>query len=152
MSNITVGTNSHQYSAKVMAPFEIIVGEQLTRDCLISWTKLEWTCNMHWWCPIVRYQPMTHWSRVAHIYHYLDQCWDIINSDLRNKRQWNIKQNNFRSRKYISKYHMANGSHFVCTTRKDNILRRLMKISVHYCLICFVAPLMVQTMVSPLFD
>ena len=59
--------------------------------------------------------------------HYLIQCWDIINSNLRNKRQWNIKQNYFRSRKYISKWRIANGSNFVCITQKHNILRRLTK-------------------------
>ena len=46
---------------------------------------------------------LTHWGRVTHICigkltiigssHYLNQCWDIVNSNLRNKLQWNLKRN-----------------------------------------------------------
>ena len=53
---------------------------------------------------------LTHWGRVMHICnskltiiwsdngwlarnHYLNKCWNIVNSNLRNKLQWNLKQN-----------------------------------------------------------
>ena len=55
---------------------------------------------------------LTHWGRVTHICvgkltiigsdngwsapsHYLNQCWNIVNSNLRNKLQWNPRQNSF---------------------------------------------------------
>ena len=58
----------------------------------------------------------THWGRVPHICvskltiigsdtglspawltpsHYLNQCWNSVNSDLRNKLQWNLKRNSY---------------------------------------------------------
>ena len=42
---------------------------------------------------------LTHWGRMTHICvwpalsHYLNQCWIIVNWNLKNKLQWNIKQN-----------------------------------------------------------
>ena len=55
---------------------------------------------------------LTHWGRVTHIcvskltiigsdnglspgrhHHYLNQCWNIVNSNLTNKLQWNLKRN-----------------------------------------------------------
>ena len=52
---------------------------------------------------------LMHWGRVTHICvskltiigsdnglllsHYLNQCWNVVNSNLRNKLQWNLKRN-----------------------------------------------------------
>ena len=55
---------------------------------------------------------LTHWDRVTHIYvsklaiigwdngialsapsHYLNQCWNIVNFNIRNTFQWNLKRN-----------------------------------------------------------
>ena len=67
-------------------------------------------------CPIiVSYFSLPYWGRVTHIWvsnldhhwyrkwlvawpapsHYLVQCWNIINLNLRNKLQWNINQNSY---------------------------------------------------------
>ena len=54
--------------------------------------------------------------------HYLNQCRIIVNWTLRNKFQWNCNRNTnktFRSIKYIWKYRLRNGGHFV---RWDGII------------------------------
>ena len=59
----------------------------------------------------MRFQLLIHWGRVPHICvckltnigsnnglspgHYLNQCWDIVNSNLSNTFQWNLKQNSY---------------------------------------------------------
>ena len=72
----------------------------------------------------INISPLTHWGRVMHICvgdlsiiasdngyspsHYLNQCWNIVNWNLRNKIQCN-----FDSRKCIWKDRLQNGSYFV---------------------------------------
>ena len=44
---------------------------------------------------------LTHWGRVTYIYtwpapsHYLNQCWNIVNSNLRIKIQWNLERDSY---------------------------------------------------------
>ena len=72
---------------------------------------------------------LTHWDRVTHICvskttiigpdsgllpgrrHYLNQCWNIVSSNPRNKLQW--KYIHFHSRKCIWKCCLRNGDNFV---------------------------------------
>ena len=63
-------------------------------------------CEMH--ISSRQNEHLTHWGRVMHIFaswfrqllvtwpaprHYLNQCWNIVNWSLRNKRKWNLNQN-----------------------------------------------------------
>ena len=48
----------------------------------------------------MRQETNHHWSRWWLVAwsapcHYLDQCWNIVNSKLRNKMQWNLKLNSY---------------------------------------------------------
>ena len=43
---------------------------------------------------------------------YLNQCWNIFNSNLRNKPHWNFKQNHYIFIQDIWKYRLRNGSNF----------------------------------------
>ena len=74
--------------------------------------------SLHFWM-----SSLTHWGRVTHICvskltiigsdnglspgrrrgHYLNQWWNIVNSNLRNKLQWNPRQNSFI---FIQKMHL----------------------------------------------
>ena len=47
--------------------------------------------NHHWFR-----QWLVAWSAPSH---YLNQCWNIVNSNLRNKLQWNLKQHTFSFKK-----------------------------------------------------
>ena len=80
--------------------------------CKITFTNLE-----HDWCEFhLPAYLLTHWGRVTHICvgkltsigsdnglssgrpapsHYLNQCWNIVNLNLRNKLQWNPRRNSF---------------------------------------------------------
>ena len=77
----------------------------------IWWFIINHICSIH--VLLLIYFSVTHWGRVTHICigkltisgsdnglsswsppsHYQNQCWDIVNWNIKNKLQWNLKQN-----------------------------------------------------------
>ena len=72
----------HNARATILNPF-IIPMEDLRQT-----RKKLWLIEAEW-----RIYASVNWPSLVQIWHYLNQCWNIVNWTLRNKLQWNFNRN-----------------------------------------------------------